>query len=188
MAQEEEQSADSAQQAAAGATDAAANTDVEGQAGGAEPAEQLDPKERRRRARSAHPGEAGAQLSVEERVQRREEARRRKAAERRRYRKGRGAARHQPGTGTSPAERQPGTQKVRQGMVVSSKADKTITVRVESARRHPSYEKIIRRTKTLHAHDERNEAGEGDVVRLVETRPMSKTKRWRLAEVLERAK
>jgi small subunit ribosomal protein S17 len=72
--------------------------------------------------------------------------------------------------------------------VTSSKADKTITVAVESARRHPTYEKIVRRSKTLHAHDERNEAGEGDMVRVIESRPMSRTKRWRLVEIVERAK
>ena len=66
--------------------------------------------------------------------------------------------------------------------------DKTITVRVESARRHPAYEKVIRSSKMYHAHDERNEAGAGDTVRLVETRPMSKTKHWRLIEILEKAK
>ncbi len=153
----------------------------------AEPAEVLPPKERRRRARSAHTGEAGPALSSEERIQRREEGRRRKAAERRRYRQGRGAARHQPGTGTPPAERVPGNQKVRQGTVVSNKGEKTITVRVESARRHPAYEKVIRSSKMFHAHDERNEAAPGDVVRLIETRPMSKTKHWRLVEILERA-
>lgn len=154
----------------------------------AEPREQLSPKERRRRERSTHVGEAGPELSVEERIQRREEGRRRKAAERRRYRKGRWAARHQPGTGTPPAQREPGSQKFRQGTVVSNKGEKTITVRVESARRHPAYEKVIRSSKMFHAHDERNEASPGDVVRLIETRPMSKTKHWRLAEILERAK
>lgn len=153
----------------------------------AEPVEVLPPKERRRRARSAHTGEAGPALSSEERIQRREEGRRRKAAERRRYRQGRGAARHQPGTGTPPAERVPGNQKMRQGTVVSNKGEKTITVRVESARRHPAYEKVIRSSKMFHAHDERNEAAPGDVVRLIETRPMSKTKHWRLVEILERA-
>ena len=110
-----------------------------------------------------------------------------KAADRRRYRQGRGK-RAGSGTGTPPADRVEGTKKVRQGVVTSSKADKTITVAVQSARRHPSYEKIVRRSKSLHAHDERNEAGEGDTVRVIETRPMSRTKRWRLVEVLERAR
>ncbi|MFN8150981.1 MAG: 30S ribosomal protein S17 [Solirubrobacterales bacterium] len=92
------------------------------------------------------------------------------------------------GEGTPPAERVPGNPKVRQGIVVSDKMDKTITVRVESARRHPTYEKVIRTSKMYHAHDEGNEAGAGDTVRLIECRPMSKTKHWRLTEILEKAK
>jgi small subunit ribosomal protein S17 len=156
------------------------------------PAE-LTPKQRRKLARSTHAGEAGPELSTEERQERRESERRRKAESRRRYRKGRGAARAKAagkgsGTGTPPAAREPGKPKVRLGVVVSDRMDKTITVRVESARRHPSYEKVIRTSKMYHAHDERNEAGAGDTVRLVETRPMSKTKRWRLTEILEKAK
>ena len=81
-----------------------------------------------------------------------------------------------------------GRQKVRQGIVVSNKADKTITVRIDVSRRHRRYQKIVRSTTTLHAHDEQNEAHEGDLVRVVETRPLSRTKRWRLTEVLERAR
>jgi small subunit ribosomal protein S17 len=159
----------------------------------AEPAERLSPKEIRRRKRSAFTGEASPELSTEERIERRAAERKRKAGERRRYRQGRGAARAKAegkgsGTGTPAAEREPGNPKVRQGIVVSDKMDKTITVRVESARRHPAYEKVIRSSKMYHAHDERNEAGEGDTVRLVETRPMSKTKHWRLTEILEKAK
>lgn len=159
----------------------------------AEPAEQLSPKEIRRRKRSTFSGEAGPELSTEERIERRVAERKRKAAERRRYRQGRGAARAKAagkgsGAGTTPADGEPGNPKVRQGIVVSDKMDKTITVRVESARRHPSYEKVIRTSKMYHAHDERNEAGPGDTVRLVETRPMSKTKHWRLTEILEKAK
>ena len=72
--------------------------------------------------------------------------------------------------------------------MVSSKPDKTITVAIEVARRHPQYEKIVRRSRTLHAHDARNEAGEGDLVKVVETRPLSRTKRWRLVEILEKAR
>ena len=156
-----------------------------------EPAEVLSPKELRRRARSAHTGEAGPERSDEQRAADRDEARKAKAAARSRYRQGRGRARRQAaggGEGTAPVEREPGNPKVRQGIVVSDKMDKTITVRVESARRHPSYEKVIRTSKMYHAHDERNEAGPGDTVRLIETRPMSKTKHWRLTEILERAK
>ena len=77
---------------------------------------------------------------------------------------------------------------MRLGKVVSGKADKTITVRIEVARRHRRYQKIVRSSTTLHAHDERNDANEGDLVRVVEARPMSRTKRWRLVEILERAK
>ncbi len=96
--------------------------------------------------------------------------------------------RKQAGTGTPRAERESNAAKVRQGIVVSNKGDKSITVRIDIARRHPTYEKIVRRSRTLHAHDERNEAGEGDVVRVVETRPLSKTKRWRLVDVVEKAR
>ena len=92
------------------------------------------------------------------------------------------------GEGTPQPEHVPGTPQTRQGLVVSDKADKTITVSVDIAKRHPRYQKIVRSTKSLHAHDETNDAREGDVVRVVECRPMSRTKRWRLVEVLERAK
>jgi small subunit ribosomal protein S17 len=85
-------------------------------------------------------------------------------------------------------ERKAGPRKTRQGVVVSSKAEKTITVRIDNVRRHRMYGKVMRETNTLHAHDERNEAGEGDLVRVVECRPLSKSKRWRLAEVLEKAR
>ena len=155
-----------------------------------EPAEVLSPKEIRRRKRGAHT-EALPERSVEQRIADRAEERKRKAAERRRYRQGRGKARKDAipsGEGTPKPDRVAGKPKVRQGIVVSDKGDKTITVRVESARRHPAYEKVIRSSKMFHAHDERNEAGPGDTVRLIETRPMSKTKHWRLVEILERAK
>ena len=71
--------------------------------------------------------------------------------------------------------------------MVSDKADKTITVRIQVVHRHPVYEKVVRRTATIHAHDERNEANQGDTVRVIESRPLSRSKRWRLVEVLERA-
>ena len=79
-------------------------------------------------------------------------------------------------------------QKTRQGVVVSDKADKTITVRIDVARRHRRYEKIVRTSSTLHAHDERNDAHVGDKVVVREARPLSRTKRWRLVEVVERAR
>ena len=80
-----------------------------------------------------------------------------------------------------------GTRRVRQGVVISDKATKTITVRIDVARRHRRYEKIVRSSSTLHAHDEADDAREGDVVRVVESRPLSRTKRWRLLDVVERA-
>ena len=81
-----------------------------------------------------------------------------------------------------------GRAKLRQGVVVSDKADKTITVRVDMARQHRRYGKIVRTSATIHAHDESNDAHMGDTVRVIESRPLSRTKRWRLVEVLERAR
>jgi small subunit ribosomal protein S17 len=119
----------------------------------------------------------------------RNELRRQKATARTRRRASEKAKRGEArGEGTPPADHGPGAPKVRLGKVVSDKADKTITVRIEVARRHRRYQKIVRSSTTLHAHDERNDANEGDLVRLVESRPMSRTKRWRLVEILERAK
>ena len=149
--------------------------------------EGLDWKTRRRLERSRRPAEAGPEQSPEERAAARAEERRRAAGRRSSYRTKR-RTKGESGTGTPPAERRSAGRKTRQGRVVSSKPDKTITVAIEVARRHPQYEKIVRRSRTLHAHDARNEAGEGDLVRIVETRPMSRTKRWRLVEILEKAK
>ena len=81
-----------------------------------------------------------------------------------------------------------GERKVREGLVVSDKMDKTIVVELEDRVKHPLYAKVIRRTSKVKAHDEANPAGIGDRVRLMETRPLSATKRWRLVEILEKAK
>jgi small subunit ribosomal protein S17 len=81
-----------------------------------------------------------------------------------------------------------GFRKVREGLVVSDKMDKTIVVTVEDRVKHPLYGKVIRRTSKVKAHDANNTAGVGDRVRLMETRPLSATKRWRLVEILEKAK
>jgi small subunit ribosomal protein S17 len=81
-----------------------------------------------------------------------------------------------------------GYRKVREGIVVSDKMDKTVVVVVEDRVKHPKYAKVIRRTKKYKAHDGDNACGVGDRVRLMETRPMSATKRWRVAEILEKAK
>lgn len=79
-------------------------------------------------------------------------------------------------------------RKTRQGVVTSDARDRTITVRVDSSHRHPVYGKIVRSSSKLHAHDESNEAGVGDVVRVIECRPLSKQKRWRLVEIVEKAR
>ena len=81
-----------------------------------------------------------------------------------------------------------GMRKTRVGVVVSDKMDKTITIAVKYRVRHPLYGKIMNRTTKIKAHDEKNECGVGDTVRLMETRPLSKTKRWRLVEIIEKAK
>jgi small subunit ribosomal protein S17 len=92
------------------------------------------------------------------------------------------------GRKTPPQEKVRGERKVREGLVVSDKMDKTIVVSLEDRVKHPLYGKVIRRTSKVKAHDEANTAGVGDRVRLMETRPLSATKRWRLVEILEKAK
>ena len=79
-------------------------------------------------------------------------------------------------------------RKVRVGMVVSDKMDKTVVIAIEDNVKHPVYGKIIKRTLKVHAHDENNECGIGDTVEIMETRPLSKTKRWRLVSIIEKAK
>jgi small subunit ribosomal protein S17 len=155
------------------------------------PQEVLAPKERRQRARAAKAAKikAGAPRTAEERQADRVAERRKKAEVRRGGRvKARAKASHAAAEATPPREHIQGVQKLRQGIVVSDKADKTITVRIDTARRHRRYEKIVRTSRTLHAHDERNDANMGDTVIVREARPLSRTKRWRLVEVVERAK
>ena len=79
-------------------------------------------------------------------------------------------------------------RKERQGVVVSSKNDKTIVVAVESREKHPLYGKFVKKTTKFYAQDDKNECGVGDTVRIMETRPLSKTKNWRLVEIVEKAK
>ena len=158
----------------------------------AEPAP-THPREIRKQARRQH-GEARPPRSAEERATERNQTRGKKSTGRSAWRtKAREKARERrgetpPKPATEPVARAHGRQKVRQGVVVSDKPDKTIIVRIDVTRRHPRYEKIVRSSTTLHAHDERNEANAGDTVRLVESRPLSRTKRWRLIEALERAR
>jgi small subunit ribosomal protein S17 len=164
---------------------------AEAPAAPAEPQATLSSKDARRLARSTHEGEARPPRTIEERQAERLETRRKKAVARRtrrlkeRERHAKGAADRTP---TPAREHVVGQAKVRQGVVVSDKADKTITVRVDIARRHRRYHKVVRSSTTFHAHDETNDAHAGDTVKIVESRPLSRTKRWRLIEVLERAK
>ncbi len=81
-----------------------------------------------------------------------------------------------------------GARKVREGVVVSDKMDKTVVVKIESRVKHPLYGKVMTKSEKLKAHDEANEAGVGDRVRIAETRPLSAAKRWRVVEILEKAK
>jgi small subunit ribosomal protein S17 len=153
------------------------------------PEDELPWKERRRLVKSRQQPRKAGPSDPEERKAARLEGRKRRATLRRKQRAAAKAAHTAgTGTGTAPAERESNAAKVRQGVVVSSKGDKSITVRIDIARRHRTYEKIVRSSTKLHAHDERNEAGEGDVVRVIETRPLSKTKRWRLVDVVEKAR
>lgn len=165
-----------------------------------EPVEQLSPKERRRRSRSAHSGETRPVRSAEERHAERVATRKDKAVRRRARRLQERAKAAERRAAAPAADRSEigqlapvhapveGRRRVRQGIVVSDKAAKTITVRIDVARRHRRYEKIVRSSSTLHAHDENNDAHEGDVVRVIESRPLSRTKRWALVDVLERAR
>jgi small subunit ribosomal protein S17 len=159
------------------------------------PAEQLSPKERRRRTRSKHAGEARPSRSPEERHAERVAERRAKALRRRARRlQERAKASARRAAAPAPEALAPvhpvveGKRKVRQGVVVSNKAEKTITVRIDVSHRHRRYEKVVRSSSTVHAHDENNDAHEGDVVRVVESRPLSRTKRWALVDVVERAR
>ncbi len=174
--------------------DASTETAVRAGTPDAEPQQVLAPKERRDRARAAKKAaEASTRgsLTPEERHAQRQVVRAAKAAERRTGRAkatAKAKAKAHQNEVTPPRERVAGTQKVRQGVVVSDKADKTITVRIDLARRHRRYQKIVRTSQTLHAHDESNDAHIGDTVTVREARPLSRLKRWRLIEVVERAK
>ena len=93
-----------------------------------------------------------------------------------------------PAETAGEATPRPNPRKVRQGVVVSSKPDKTVVVAVTERVPHLRYRKIIQRTRKFHAHDESNSCGQGDLVRIQETRPISKLKRWRVVEIIEKAR
>jgi small subunit ribosomal protein S17 len=177
----------------AAAEPAAAAAEPAAAAAPAEPQVQLSPKERKvaTRAKKVAKVASRGETSPEDRQAERDATRIKKATERR---TGRATARakwkagaHER-TATPAREHETGTQKTRQGVVVSDKADKTITVRIDVARRHRKYQKIVRTSNTLHAHDESNDAHIGDTVIVRESRPLSRSKRWRLVQVVERAK
>jgi small subunit ribosomal protein S17 len=178
--------AESADESDAPAEEAADAAPAAEEASEPNPEDDLPWKERLRLQKSRR-SRKDRSADLEERKAERATERSRKAELRRKQRAALKTERT-PGTGTPPAERESNAAKVRQGIVVSSKGDKSITVRIDIARRHRTYEKIVRSSTKLHAHDERNEAGEGDVVRVIETRPLSKTKRWRLVDVVEKAR
>jgi small subunit ribosomal protein S17 len=149
------------------------------------------PAERKRAKVPPPPPVDPAQRRAEKLAQRKRKAALRRAyrqrlRERRRQQRAQAGGQVAPATAAVPKEH--GRKRVRQGVVRSAKAAKTITVEITIARRHPRYEKIVKRTRKVHAHDEHGEAREGDVVRVVESRPLSRTKRWRLLEIVERAK
>jgi small subunit ribosomal protein S17 len=187
---------------------AAAETPEESPAAEASPAAETAPaqratsrsgptrRERLAAKRAERQAEAGKRKprTPEERDAERRERRSALAKQRRAYRQRLKTKKAEARTTAPPREEQlapehgPGRPKVRQGVVVSDKGEKTITVRIDVVKRHQRYHKIMRSSVKLHAHDERNDAHEGDTVRVQECRPMSRTKRWRLLEVLERAK
>jgi small subunit ribosomal protein S17 len=150
-------------------------------------APKLSGKEERARRDHLAKSQRGPRTTAERDAERRE-LRKAKATARTRRRAQEKAKKTEKGTGTPPAAPKDASPQMRTGTVVSAKPDKTIVVRIDLARRHRKYEKIVRSTSKLHAHDETNDAHEGDLVRVSESRPLSRTKRWKLEEVLERAK
>jgi small subunit ribosomal protein S17 len=177
------------------APEAQAGTSAPPQAATAQsaPAEILAPKERRRRARAAKAAKVPARpaRTPEERHAERVAERARKAKVRSAGRirmRAKQRANKTPAEPIAAREHPAGTQKVQQGVVVSDAADKTITVRIDTTRRHRRYSKVVRTSSKVHAHDEANDANTGDTVVVREARPLSATKRWRLVQVVERAK
>jgi small subunit ribosomal protein S17 len=169
---------------------------AEAPAAAAPATEGASPKEQRRSARAEKVArEAGSRptRTPEERQAERDAARKARAVARRGARaklraKAAAMRAENPSGPTPPREHGEGRQKERQGLVISDKADKTITVRIDTARQHRRYHKIVRSSTTLHVHDERNDAHAGDTVVVRECRPLSRLKRWRLVEVVERAR
>ncbi len=186
-----EESSDAPVDASDDSSDSAPTGDSDG--GGEaedEPGEKLSPKERRKRGKAGKNRRPKYTGTLEERRAQRDVYRKKKAVQRRSHRL-KQREEHKaagPREATPPTVKEPGAKKIQQGTVVSSKTDKTITVQIDVMEAHRKYKKIVRHTKKLTAHDEANDANEGDTVRVVESRPLSRTKRWRLVEVVERAR
>jgi small subunit ribosomal protein S17 len=158
--------------------------------GGATRRERLEAKRADRRAAAGRRKSRTPEERAAERAERRAELAKQRRAYRQRL-KAKKAERRAAAPPREPDEAPqhgPGRAKVRQGVVVSDKGDKTITVAIDMVRRHKRYHKIMRSTVKLYAHDESNDAHEGDTVRVQECRPMSRSKRWRLVDVVERAR
>jgi small subunit ribosomal protein S17 len=158
--------------------------------GGATRRERLEARRADRRAAAGRRKSRTPEERAAERAERRAELAKQRRAYRQRL-KAKKAERRAAAPPREPDEAPqhgPGRAKVRQGVVVSDKGDKTITVAIDMVRRHKRYHKIMRSTVKLYAHDESNDAHEGDTVRVQECRPMSRSKRWRLVDVVERAR
>ena len=154
---------------------------------GESPADGRRGRGRRREPAAEEPGEDTAPAAVSEPKKKRKRLPRSERPQKTR-RKRVPATERKPITRLEKPEHARGRRQERQGTVVSAASDKTIVVRVDVVKVHPRYKKVIKRSTRLHAHDEENQAKLGDVVRVVETRPLSRMKRWRLQEIVEAAK
>ena len=194
---EDEKTPETTEETTAEATPEAAATEAAPEAAEAEatpeatedaPAEAAPSKARRAARRPGPRGPVTAEQREEERQARRQATAKQRRAYRAKLKERRAAAPKETREPLVAPEVGSGRPKVRQGVVASARGDKTITVLIDVTKRHRRYHKIMRSTQKLYAHDEANNANEGDTVRIVECRPMSRSKRWRLTEVLERAK
>ena len=149
------------------------------------PAADAEPEPEPVKEKKKRPPRSNRPRRVRTTAEERAELRKKSAAARKRRRGESGGGEY---VRTPAADAEQGTRRERRGVVTSNKGEKTITVRVDVLKAHPKYKKIMRRSMSLHAHDEQNAANIGDIVRVVETRPLSRTKRWRLVEIVEVAK
>jgi ribosomal protein uS17 len=198
VAEEQEKTQDESTEQVEQAPDAASTPDIpaaepeEAEPSPAEPAAEAEPpsEDAPTQAEPAAEVEAEAAPAAEPATQVRPKRKRVPRSERRQRPKRRGepTGERKPIVRLPKPEGERGRRQERRGVVVSSAMDRTIIVKVDTIKAHPRYKKVIRRSTKFHAHDERNEAKVGDVVRIIETRPLSKTKRWRLAEVVEVAR